>query len=163
VLNRFKNKAGLAALTVSVVALFAAISGVAGALPGKKSIDKNDLKKNVVASKNVGADALTGGDIKESTLELPASVTNTFGVSSNASGGITTATLPGTTVTPTGGGGYTVTFPKSVQGCVPVATDDSVPVAAVRTTLVGGSQPNQVFVLFGDGANSSFNLVLTCP
>ena len=71
-LNRLSKNAGTAALLVAVVAVFVALSGIAGALPGKKSVDKNDLKKNVVKSKNVGKDALTGGDIKESTLNLPA-------------------------------------------------------------------------------------------
>jgi hypothetical protein len=161
-LSRLRDNASLAALVVAVMALFVAISGIAGALPGKKSVDKNDLKKNVVASKNVGEDALTGGDIKESTLELPASVTKTFGVSSNATGTVTASTLPGTTVANTAGGAYSVTFPKSVQGCAPVASDDGIPIVVLRTTLVS-SNPNQVFVLFADSNNSSFNLIVTCP
>ena len=71
-LKELKKHAGVAALVVSMMALFVALGGIAGALPGKKSVDKNDLKKNVVKSKNVAPDALTGGDIKESTLNLPA-------------------------------------------------------------------------------------------
>ena len=71
-LTKLRDNASLAALVVAVLALFVALSGIAGALPGKKTVDKNDLKKNVVKSKNVAADALTGGDIKESTLVLPA-------------------------------------------------------------------------------------------
>jgi hypothetical protein len=41
------------ALLVSVIALVFAVGGVATALPGKKTIDKNDLKKNVVKSKHI--------------------------------------------------------------------------------------------------------------
>jgi hypothetical protein len=69
-LRRLKEHAGLAALTVAVMALFVALSGIAGALPGKKSVDKNDLKKNAVASKNLAPDALTGADINEGSLNV---------------------------------------------------------------------------------------------
>jgi hypothetical protein len=68
-LRKLKEHAGVAALIVAVMALLVALTGIAGALPGKKSVDKNDLKKNVVASKNVGDDALTGADINEATLK----------------------------------------------------------------------------------------------
>ena len=71
-LRKLKEHAGLAALIVAAMALFVAMSGVAGALPGKARIDRNDLKRNVVTSKNVAADALTGADIDEGTLKLPA-------------------------------------------------------------------------------------------
>ena len=67
-LKRLKQHAGLAALIVAAMALFVALTGIAGALPGKKSVDKNDLNKNVVKSKNVAPDALTGADINEGTL-----------------------------------------------------------------------------------------------
>ncbi len=71
-LRKLKDHAGVAALVVAMLALFVALSGVAGALPGKQRIDTNDLKKNVVKSKNVARDALTGADIDEGTLKLPA-------------------------------------------------------------------------------------------
>ena len=71
-LRKLKEHAGVAALTVAVLALFVALTGIAGALPGKKSVDKNDLKKNVVTSKSVAADALTGADINEGTLNTAA-------------------------------------------------------------------------------------------
>ena len=71
-LRKLKEHAGLAALTVAMMALFVALTGVAGALPGKARIDRNDLKRNVVKSSNVGPDALTGADIDEGTLTLPA-------------------------------------------------------------------------------------------
>jgi hypothetical protein len=71
-LRKLKEQAGVAALIVAVMALFVALTGIAGALPGKQRIDRNDLKRNVVTSKNVGADALTGADINEGTLKLPA-------------------------------------------------------------------------------------------
>jgi hypothetical protein len=71
-LRKLKEHAGLAALIVAMMALFVALTGVAGALPGKARIDRNDLKRNVVKSSNVAPDALTGADIDEGTLKLPA-------------------------------------------------------------------------------------------
>jgi hypothetical protein len=49
-------------VVVSALALLVTFSGVAGALPGKNTVDSGDVKK----------DALKGKDIKESTLKLPA-------------------------------------------------------------------------------------------
>jgi hypothetical protein len=69
-LRTVKEHAGLAALVVAVMALVMALTGIAGALPGKNKVDKNDLRKNVVKSKNVAPDALTGKDIKEGTLKV---------------------------------------------------------------------------------------------
>ena len=67
-LSKLKEHAGIAALIVAVMAVFVALTGIAGALPGSKGVDKNDLKKNVVKSKNVAPDSLTGADINEGTL-----------------------------------------------------------------------------------------------
>ena len=65
---------GSAALAVSVLALVVALTGVAVGLPGKGSIDRNDLKRNVVKSKNVAPDSLNGTDIAEASLgEVPVS------------------------------------------------------------------------------------------
>lgn len=49
-------------VAISALALVITFSGVAGALPGKNKVDGGDVKK----------DSLTGKDIKESTLKLPA-------------------------------------------------------------------------------------------
>jgi len=56
------------AMLVAFLALAVAIGGTASALPGKKSIDKNDLKKNVVKSSNVKNNVLTGDDVNEAAL-----------------------------------------------------------------------------------------------
>lgn len=64
---------GGAALAVSVAALVVALTGVATGLPGKGKVDRNDLKANVVKSKNVAPEALGGADIAEQSLgEVPA-------------------------------------------------------------------------------------------
>jgi hypothetical protein len=76
------------AMAVAFIALLAALSGTAVALPGKNTVDSGDLKKNAVKPKDiangavtrpkirngavnsqkVGNDSLTGADINESSL-----------------------------------------------------------------------------------------------
>jgi hypothetical protein len=52
-------RAHLAQHVVGYIALFIVLGGTAVALPGKKSIDKNDLKRNVVKTKNIKNHAVT--------------------------------------------------------------------------------------------------------
>ena len=56
------------ALIVAIVALVAALAGSAIALPGKNTVQSNDIKKNAIKSKHVKKDALKGVDINESKL-----------------------------------------------------------------------------------------------
>jgi hypothetical protein len=73
------------AFVLAALALFVSLGGVAAGLPGKKVIDRNDLKPNVVDGGNVedgtlggvdvGDDVLTGADIQESTLGNVATAT----------------------------------------------------------------------------------------
>jgi hypothetical protein len=56
------------ALIVAVVALIAAVTGTAVALPGKRAVDKNDLRKNVVRSWNVKPETLKAADVKDESL-----------------------------------------------------------------------------------------------
>jgi hypothetical protein len=58
------------ALAAALVALAAATSGTALALPGKHSVQRNDLARNAVTSGQVKNDSLTGRDIDEATLAL---------------------------------------------------------------------------------------------
>lgn len=58
-----------AAHVIAVVALVAAIgTGAAFGLPGKNSIDKNDIAKNAVKSKQVKNNGIKGVDVKAETL-----------------------------------------------------------------------------------------------
>jgi hypothetical protein len=60
------------ALIISIIALFAAIGGVATALPGKNSVDSGDIKKNGVKSSDIKNNNVRGVDVKELTLgEVP--------------------------------------------------------------------------------------------
>ena len=53
---------------LATVALVVAASGTAGALAGKGSVDKDDLQKNVVTTKNVKNGSLKGADLKKDSL-----------------------------------------------------------------------------------------------
>lgn len=55
---------------VGYVALFVVLGGSAYALPGKGVIDKNDLRKGVVKTKNLKANAATGAKVNEGTLDF---------------------------------------------------------------------------------------------
>jgi hypothetical protein len=65
-----KLRAHLRSNVIGYLALFVALGGAAYALPGKGVIDKNDLRKNVVSSKNIKANAATGADVSEGTLNF---------------------------------------------------------------------------------------------
>jgi len=58
-----KHKFGIAAVLVAVAALVVGLTGLAGALPGKGSIDSNDLKRNSVKAK-----ALKNGAVNANKL-----------------------------------------------------------------------------------------------
>jgi hypothetical protein len=51
-------------LVVAIVALVAALAGSAVALPGKNSVDGNDLRRGVVKTKNIKKNAVTRSKIK---------------------------------------------------------------------------------------------------
>jgi hypothetical protein len=162
-LSRLRSQASPAALAISMIALFVAISGVAGALPGKNTVNSGDVKKNSLKSGDLKNDGVTGADVKESTLEIPASAVtkDTFGASVTQAAQVTTATLPGTTASIDGAGAYTVTFPRSVQGCIPVVSDNDGGAVAARAFVPGGNPPGRVFVGIGGGADG-FNVLVAC-
>jgi hypothetical protein len=63
-------------LIIACLALIVALGGTAIGLPGKKEIDKNDLRKNVVKSKNVKDDSLNGNDVDEGSFGQVPSAAN---------------------------------------------------------------------------------------
>jgi len=56
------------ALIVALIALVAALAGTAAALPGRNTIDKNDLKKNAVKSKNIKQGQVKSSDVADGTV-----------------------------------------------------------------------------------------------
>jgi hypothetical protein len=55
-------------MAVAFVALLAALSGTAVALPGKNTVDSGDLKKGAVKNRDVAKNAVTGTKVKNSSL-----------------------------------------------------------------------------------------------
>jgi hypothetical protein len=55
-------------LAVSVVALIAALSGTAIALPGKNTVDSGDIKKGAVKTPDIAQGAVTGAKVRNRTL-----------------------------------------------------------------------------------------------
>jgi hypothetical protein len=56
------------AMAVAFIALLAALSGTAVALPGKNSVDSGDIKNGQVKGKDIAKNAVTGKKVKNSSL-----------------------------------------------------------------------------------------------
>jgi hypothetical protein len=56
------------AMAVAFVALLAALSGTAVALPGKNTVDSGDIKKNAVRNADIRKNAVNGKKVKNSSL-----------------------------------------------------------------------------------------------
>jgi len=64
----FRGRRPSAALVISVIALFVAIGGVAGALPGHNSVRSDDIKNGQVKSPDLKNNDVKGIDVRESSL-----------------------------------------------------------------------------------------------
>ena len=56
------------AMVIAVIALVAGVAGSAIALPGRNSVDSNDLRRNTVATKNLKPNAVKSGKIAQNTV-----------------------------------------------------------------------------------------------
>jgi hypothetical protein len=56
------------AMAVAFIALLAALSGTAVALPGKNTVDSGDIKKGAVKRSDVGRNAIVGGKVRNGSL-----------------------------------------------------------------------------------------------
>ncbi len=154
-LRMLKRNASVAALVVAVVALFVAIGGVAGALPGKNTVNSGDVKKN----------SLKGIDIKESTLNipekaLPENAQNVYGFTW-LGGTLSRSTLDGVTAQQTSNV-IVYTFPFDVTRCSPVASgvfSDGI------VAIQNGTAPNNrnKITVSGFDATQDHSLVVVCP
>jgi hypothetical protein len=52
------------AMAVAFIALLAALSGTAVALPGKNTVDSGDIKKGAVKRGDLAANAVNGGKVR---------------------------------------------------------------------------------------------------
>lgn len=137
-LSRIRGRVGSAHL-LAVIALVMAVTGTAIALPGRNSVNGQDIKNGAVKSLDVRENNLRGNDIRESTLGtvpsaevaqnvLWAVVTNPAAPGNAA---LNRAGQAGTTVAESGGA-VQVNFGRSVNACAWTAT---------RGTPAGGTEP----------------------
>jgi hypothetical protein len=59
------------AMAVAFVALLAALSGTAVALPGRNTVDSGDIKRGAVKNADIGRGAVTGSKIRNGTITNP--------------------------------------------------------------------------------------------
>jgi hypothetical protein len=67
-MRRFLSRKPSPAMLVAFIALLAALSGSAIALPGKNTVDSGDIKNNVVGSKDLRNNGVTTKDVKNNIL-----------------------------------------------------------------------------------------------
>jgi hypothetical protein len=67
-MRKFLAKRPTPAMAVAFVALLAALSGSAIALPGTNTVDSGDIKKGAVKAADIGGNAVTSGKVKNNTL-----------------------------------------------------------------------------------------------
>ena len=150
-LNRLRSRLS-APLVISMLALFAALGGVAGALPGKNTVNSGDVKKN----------SLKGVDIKESTLDIPTkALPRTVYGFTWLGGKLTQSTLDGVTAQSTSNS-VIYTFPFDVTRCNPVASgvfSDGI------VAIQNGTAPNNrnKITVSGFEATKDHSLVVVCP
>ena len=82
------------AMAVAFVALLAALSGSAIALPGKNTVDSGDLKKNAVKTSDIAKNAVTGKKVKNNTVKGADVLESSLGIvpSANNANNATNAT-----------------------------------------------------------------------
>jgi hypothetical protein len=76
------------ALIVAVVALVAALAGTAIALPGKKTVSRNDIKPEAVRSKQIGDGKVRPHDLSEKSV-MWARVSSDGNLVNASTGGVT--------------------------------------------------------------------------
>ena len=162
--SKFRSQVSPAALVISLIALFVAIGGVAGALPGKDNVDSGDIKRNAVRSSDIKNDKVTGKDVNENTLKiptaaLPAGSGAVIGLSATGGGSVLSkSTLPGVTLQKTADL-ITYTFPRNVANCVPVVWPTP---SANVINPASGAGPNQIRLDQGSGSGDH-NMIVVCP
>jgi hypothetical protein len=67
-MTRFFSRRPSPAMAVAFIALLAALSGTAVALPGKNTVDSGDLKRNSVKAADIARNAVTGPKIRNGAV-----------------------------------------------------------------------------------------------
>jgi hypothetical protein len=176
-LNRIRGRVGSAHL-IAVIALVLAVTGTSIALPGKNSVNGQDIKNGAVKSLDVRDNNLRGDDIRESTLDSVPSAKQSEDVlwtvvTNPAGSGNATAARSGqsgTTVTESGGA-VQVNLGKDITNCAWNATKGlpggggTEPAGFAQVNGING-QPTVVEVHTRDDTGApvdgNFHLAVTC-
>jgi hypothetical protein len=150
---------------LAVIAVFVALGATAYAA---HKISGKSIKPNSEPGNRLKDNSVTGSKINLGTLgTVPSASTakNVFGVTVTSAGNPQTTTLPGTTVNKLSGqGDYKVTFPRSVQACVPNATLQSIGGGVSAIAAAFGANTVEVITSNSGGVptDAPFNLSVTC-
>ncbi len=175
-LNRIRGRVGSAHL-LAVIALILAITGTAIALPGRNSVNGQDIKNGAIKSLDVRDNNLRGDDIKESTLGPVPSADNSNDVlwavvtnpAAPGNAALARSGQSGTTVAESGGA-VQVNFGRDVSKCAWTATRGlpgagTEPAGFAEVNGVSG-QPTVIEVHTrddaGTGVDGNFHLQVTC-
>jgi hypothetical protein len=175
-LNRIRGRIG-SAHALAILALVLAVSGTALALPGRNSVNGQDIRNGAVKSLDVRDNNLRGQDIREATLDTVPSAEQSedalWAVVTNPAGGanaaIARAGQTGTTVAESGGA-VQVNLGRDVSSCAWNATrgtpgGGTEPAGFAEVNGVGG-QPTVVEVHTRDdtgaAVDGNFHLQVTC-
>ena len=85
-------------MIVAIIALVAATGGTATALPGRNTVDRNDISKNAIRSKSIKDGQVTGADLRDGTVTSADIADGTIAGSDLARAGITGAQIADRTV-----------------------------------------------------------------
>lgn len=174
--NRIRGRVG-SAHVIAVIALVLAITGTAIALPGRNSVNGQDIKNSAIKSLDVRDNNLRGDDIKESTLDAVPSANDSNDVlwavvtnpAAPGNAALARSGQTGTTVAESGGA-VQVNFGRDVSKCawgvtrgLPGAGTE--PSGLAEVNGVSG-QPTVVEVRTRDDAGTAvdgnFHLQVTC-
>lgn len=175
-LQRIRGRVGSAHL-LAIIALILAISGTAIALPGRNTVNGQDIKNQAIKSLDVRDNNLRSQDIRESTLKGVASAKDSedvlWAVVTNPAGagnaGLIRAGQTGTTVGEAGGA-VQVNLGRDVSNCAWNATrgmpgGGTEPSGFAEVNGIAG-QPTVVEVHARDDAGAAvdgnFHLQVTC-
>ena len=177
------------ALVIAMLALFVSLSTTAIGLPGKNKVDKNDLKKGVVKTKNIKANAVKTGKIAPNTINGSDVLESSLGIVPNANAldgkdgkdvvrwvTFNTDGTPGamsdgvvSTSRPFDPGGYRAVFDRDITGCAAVAQGgklDGASTGNIRETSVVDTSATEIDVATMSSAGALINgtstLVVFC-
>ena len=145
------------AMAVAFVALLAALSGTAVALPGTKTVDSGDLKRGAVKSSNIARGAVTGAKIRNGAVTAAKIRNGAVTAAAIRNGTITGSNIGNGTITGSNIGNGTLTGAKlandtvtgaqineSTLGTVPRAEHANTSTTATNANTVGGHAANSL-------------------